>query len=158
MKPNLGAARTAVAQLVGLECSQAQNSIGSILLLDFGMLRAMALENPSLMSGAWTLMVYSPWRLEDEDGAVADWNLQGGPNGSIGRLIATLANARVTSVEVLEPQGDLSVRFSTGHRLFVFVDSSAPGNDAWWLLGANGDEVAVAAPSFAADPPDHIPR
>ena len=137
----------AIEKLCGLPCTRVKNSVGSISSLEFGDL-APSPDDPTVLHGIFSLMLYCPWRIDGPSGAVGDWNLPGGHDGRIASVLGLVVGATVTGVRLHPPSGDLGLSFSNRHQLFAFVDSSGFGGAAWVLFGRDGAEVSVKAPEY----------
>lgn len=139
---------SAVAQLRGLACTQADNPHGSILLIDLGPLavpEGLPAEAPK--RGYRSLTIFCPWRLETATDVLGDWNGSGSTSERINQLLSSLVGVTVADAQVFPPSGDLRINFSNGTHLIVFVDSNGEAaDDAWSLLGTDGLEVVVQAP------------
>ena len=138
----------AVAELVGLPCTEATNPYGSILSIDFGPLDEAA---PDVRShGLRHLTVLCPWRLQTDAEVVLDWNVDGGASGFIAPTLRTLLGTEVVSATTRPPAWDLAISFSNGLTLVVFGDSLDVRSDAWFILGRDGLEV-IAKPAINLD-------
>ncbi len=121
---------------------------GSILRLDLGPLGHRATDGPQDRPHGWRhLTVESPWRLEDEQYVICDWNFPGGKDGDIARLASTLVGHHVVQATAVAPGFDLDLRFSGGLRLVVFADSDDVRQDAWMILGTDDLTLSVG-PAF----------
>ncbi len=144
--------RGLLADVVGQRCERATNPHGSILSLDFGELgRREDDEASSTLHGWRHLTVLSPWRLQQPDEVLCDWNSSGGPEGALPSVIAQLEGQTVIAATTTTPAWDLTIVFSSGMRLLVFGDNTDDREDAWFILGTDGTECG-AVPVVRAAP------
>lgn len=136
--------RRAVTELVGLRCEGADNPYGSVLRLDLGPLgRRITDASDVPPHGLRHLTVLSPWRLEDRNAIIADWNVAGSPDGSLSSIAGQLVGDVVVHAEASAPGWDLRLQWQSGRTLVVFGDSTPDRADAWFILGTDGLEVAA---------------
>ena len=136
--------QASVAELIGVECVQALNGYGSILTLDFGDLSLPADAVPQEQPRGWrSLTVYSPWRVENGQEILFDWNVDGGVAGKLPELVKTLVGGVVAEVSTAPPGWDLTLRFDDNLKLVVFGDSTDDRDDAWFILSIDGTTVAA---------------
>lgn len=82
---------------------------GSIFLLGIG-------------ANDFTLMVYSAWRLIQDDNIITGWNESNDfPNGELTKGIKSLENDLIVNVEISKFY-DLNIYFESGKELQVFCD------------------------------------
>lgn len=133
-----------VRDLIGQRCERVENPYGSVLSVDLGPLGVRLDDRPDTKAHGWRhLTVLSPWRLQTADFVVCDWNDEGGPAGRLGDLLGALVGERVSSAEATGPGWDLILHWSNGMSLMVFSDSTDHRDDAWFILGTDGVEVAA---------------
>jgi hypothetical protein len=138
--------RRSAEHLRGLPCTCAQNPIGSTLTMDFGLLARSAAALPKERArGEHRLTIYSPWRVQDESEVLFDWNVDGGADGLLPRLVSTLEGSVVERVVLDAPAWDLRLEFSTGLVLVVFADFDDDREVAWYI-------TARGMPSVSARP------
>jgi hypothetical protein len=95
------------------------------------------------MRGWRRLTVNSPWRIQSADSILADWNSDNGLNGELVTSASQLVGATLDSIEVIPPAWDLLLKWSNGWSVFVFSDSDDLRDDAWYILGIDGLEIAA---------------
>lgn len=133
----------AVADLVGQRCARAENPHGSILSIDLGPLALRSSDAADARPHGWRhLTILSPWRLQTKDHVVADWNVDGGVAGVLPQLIQQLVGDRVIAAQTSMPAWDLRLDWESGLTLTVFGDCTNEREDAWFILGTDGLEIA----------------
>lgn len=138
-----------LGQIVGMECTRAENPTGSILSLDFGKLSRAQDDPPDSRShGERHLTVLSPWRLHEQNHVRCDWN-----SDDISSAVRMLAGRTVTAAVTNSPGWDIMMQLSQGFALYVFGDQS--DDYAWFMLGSDGLRLTVS-PSTAAEPGWHL--
>ena len=130
-------------QLEGQRCEGADNPYGSIIRFDIGPLGRPPDEPEATPHGWRHLTIQSPWRLETANRVLGDWNTPGWPDHAISELIARLVGKVVLKAEASGPGWDLVLTWSDGTKLRVFSDSDEDGDDAWFILGTDGLELAA---------------
>jgi hypothetical protein len=131
-------------ELVGKRCERAENPIGSILLLDIGPLGRGPHQEPESVPSGWrSLTIESPWRLQDEEKVLCDWNARSGVAGEILNAIRGLVGHSVVRVHTSPPAWDLQIWWSNGMSLVVFSDSNEDRQDAWSILGTDGITITA---------------
>lgn len=131
-------------ELIGQRCEAVDNPLGSLLRLDIGPMGHRADDGPEDEAHGWRhLTVFSPWRLEDHERVICDWNFPGGKNGVLRSLIQHLLGSTVQAATASPPGWDLTLTMSNGLKLFVFSDSQDEGDDAWMVLGTDGLTLGV---------------
>jgi hypothetical protein len=130
-------------ELVGQRCENVENPHGSVLSIDIGPMGTRTGEEGTKPHGWRHLTVLSPWRLETEDKVLTDWNMPGGTdNPDLAVAVSRLIGLTVLRVESAPPAWDLAITWSSGVTLRVFADSTSDREDAWFILGTDGEEVA----------------
>lgn len=133
-----------VRQLVGTTCEMVTNPHGSILSIDFGPMSLPAEALPMERPHGWRhLTVLSPWRIDDADHVLVDWNVDGGANGRIAPLVQVLLGQTVESAHTAPPGWDLSLKWSNGLELRVFGDCDDYRDKAWMILGTDGVQASA---------------
>jgi hypothetical protein len=132
-----------VASLVGLRCEAIENPIGSIISIDFGPLSLRPDDPPTARPHGYRhLTVLSPWRVQTDDDVIVDSNVDGGTNGLIRPLLRDLVGQRVVAAATSPPAWDLRISLSSSVHLLVFGDATDDRDDAWFILGTDGIQVA----------------
>lgn len=132
----------AAGSLTGLICTRVENSVGSVLLIDFGNRGRGPLQaDSSEPQGFRTLLVESPWRLESDSAVLCDWNARNQVGGELERCVRSLVGATVQGVEVVMPAHDLRVFFNNRVKLIIFADATAYRGHAWSLTGLDGLQI-----------------
>lgn len=130
--------------IVGQRCERATNPHGSILSIDFGALGRRPDDDLSATLHGWRhLSILSPWRIQDQQHILADWNTNGGRSGTISAAIEPLVGQRVLAAQTSSPGWDLTIQWSGGLSLVVFGDSNDDREDAWFILGTDGVEASA---------------
>lgn len=133
-----------VSQIVGTSCEVAENPYGSILSIDFGPLGLGPDDSADARMHGWRhLTVSSPWRVQDDHEILFDWNVDGGANGLLPRLLSLLVGQTVVSAFTKPPAWDLVLRFAGGFQLVVFGDRDDNRDDAWFILGTDGAKATA---------------
>ncbi|HTD62984.1 MAG TPA: hypothetical protein VK679_20155 [Gemmatimonadaceae bacterium] len=124
--------------LVGQPCTGTLNPMGSILLLEIGPLGRPADDADAELRGWRSFTIYCPWRLDDVDHTICDWNFSGGAKGEIYPLMQTLVGRTVESVVTNAPGWDLRIGFSGGLTLTTLSDSDTERDEVWIMFGNDG--------------------
>lgn len=136
--------RELLADVVGQVCSGVSNPHGSIVSIDFGALGRREDDDPAAFPhGFRHLTILSPWRLQSEAEVLCDWNSSGGTGGTIESVLPILAGRKVISAIATPPAWDLIVKFSGDVQLVVFGDNDDDRDDAWFILGTDGQECGA---------------
>ena len=131
--------------IIDQRCEGATNPHGSILSLDFGTLGLRPDDEPTAALHGWRhLTILSPWRLQDDQQILCDWNTTGGKSGTISSVIGQLLGQQVVAAHTSPPGWDLTIRWSKGLSLVVFGDSNDEREDAWFILGTDGAEAGAS--------------
>ena len=143
IREHSAAASEVMSTLVGLRCEAIDNPHGSIIRLELGEFANQVDDPPGARPHAYRhVTVYSPWRLENNERVLADWNLPGAPNDDIPQALAVLIGSHVLEAHCVMPSCDLDLRFTGGRRLYVFADSD-PEDSSWFVLGTDGLSAAA---------------
>ena len=130
-------------ELIGQRCENVENPHGSVLSIDIGPMGTRVGEENAKAHGWRHLTVLSPWRLETLDKILTVWNTPGGTeHPDLVVAVSRLIGLRVVNVESSPPAWDLTITWSSDIPLRVFADSTPQREDAWFILGTDGEEVA----------------
>jgi hypothetical protein len=134
----------ALGEIVGIDCTRAQNPYGSTLVLDFGELSLPEDALPKERPRGWRrLTVYSPWRVQSQREIAFDWNVDGGAAGILPSLVRALVGATVVGFSTALPAWDLAIDFSNGLKLVVFGDFDDDRDTAWFITGTDGMSLSA---------------
>ena len=137
-------------ELVGQKCEGVDNPVGSVLRLDIGPLGLGPHDEPDSEPHGWRhLTIKSPWRLQNVQEVLCDWNLCQTDAGALRACIAQLAGQTIQNAEADLPGCDLRLSWSNDLMLIVFADTNEDREDAWFILGTDGLEL-TAGPAKGA--------
>jgi hypothetical protein len=130
--------------LVGLECRQVINSVGSVLVIDLGAPGRGSHQREDAKPTGWrSLLIVCPWRLQRSTGVLCDWNAESSRGGELAACVARMVGQVVASAQVSPPAGDLTLSFADDLQLAVFSDGDIDRGYAWTMLGTDGLELAA---------------
>jgi hypothetical protein len=147
-----------IARLPGLDCWNVMaGAVGSMASLDLGakIARDQPLPYPNVkltpeehkFRGEVVLYLENcPWRLDGFNDVIASWNDHNGPKGRLVQGLRSLIGAQVRQAEISRPGLDLIVRFSSGHTLRIFPDTTEDDDADNYSLSAAGGQTFIVGP------------